>query len=134
MIVFGGGGGGVDFNDMWALTNANGQSGSPVWIPLPTGTATLPAARSGHTAVYDPASDAMTIFGGIGQPSDTWTATHASGLTQPPVWKLVDSGTTGPAPLLYESAVLDTNSASMIIFAGFDADVRNTVEVLTPVM
>jgi hypothetical protein len=134
MIVFGGGAGGVDFNDMWALTNANGQTGAPAWIPLPVGTATLPAARSGHTAVYDPASDAMTIFGGIGQPSDTWTATHASGLTQPPVWNLVDNGTTGPAPRMYESAVLDTNSASMIIFAGFDTDVRNTVEVLTPVI
>lgn len=134
MIVFGGGGGGVDMNDMWALTNANGQSGASAWIPLPTGTATVPGARSGHTAVYDPASGAMTIFGGIGQPSDTWTATHASGLTQPPVWKLVDNGTTGPAPLWYESAVLDTNSSSMIIFAGLDTDIRNDVEVLTPVI
>ncbi len=57
MIVFGGQGGGVDFNDMWALTNANGQGGTPAWIPLPTGTATVPAPRSGHTAVYDPAND-----------------------------------------------------------------------------
>jgi hypothetical protein len=134
MIVFGGGGGGVDFNDMWALTNANGQSGSPAWIPLPAGTATLPAPRSGHTAVYDPASDSMTIFGGIGLPAETWTAKHASGLTKPPVWTLVDDGTLAPAPRVYESAVLDTNSFSMIVFAGLDTDIRNTVEVLTPVL
>jgi hypothetical protein len=134
MIVFGGQGGGVDFNDMWALTNANGQSGTPAWIPLPTGTATKPAPRSAHTAVYDPANDAMTIFSGNGQPADTWTATHASGVTQPPVWKLVDNGALGPLPRLYESTVLDTNSLSMIVFGGLDTDIRNTVAVLTPVM
>jgi hypothetical protein len=134
MIVFGGQGGGVDFNDMWALTNANGQGGTPAWIPLPTGTATKPAPRSGHTAVYDPANDAMTIFSGIGQPADTWTATHASGVTQAPVWKLVDDGASGPLPRLYESTVLDINSSSMIVFGGLDTDIRNTVAVLTPVM
>ena len=75
---------------MWVLTNANGLDGAPAWIPLPLGTATAPAGREGHTAVYDPASDTMTIFGGIGQPSDTWSAAHASGLTEPPVWTLVN--------------------------------------------
>ncbi len=134
MIVFGGQDSGVDMNDMWALTNANGQGGIPAWIPLPTVTATVPAPRSGHTAVYDPANDAMTIFSGNGQPADTWTATHASGLTQPPVWNLVDDGTSGPLPLLYESTVLNTNSASMIVFGGLDTDIRNTAAVLTPVM
>jgi len=134
MIVFGGSGGGVDFNDMWALTNANGQGGTPAWIPLPTGTATVPAPRSGHTAVYDPANDSMTIFSGIGQPADTWTATHATGVTQPPVWTLVNDGASGPLPLLYESTVLNTNSSSMIVFGGLDTDIRNTVAVLTPVM
>ena len=134
MIVFGGQGGGADFNDMWALTNANGQGGTPAWIRLATGTKTVPAPRSGHTAVYDPANDAMTIFSGIGQPADTWTASHASGVTQPPVWKLVDDGASGPLPRLYESTVLDTNSSSMIVFGGLDTDIRNTVVVLTPVM
>jgi hypothetical protein len=76
----------------------------------------------------------MTIFGGIGLPAETWTAKHASGLTQPPVWTLVDDGTLAPAPRVYESAVLDTNSFSMIVFAGLDTDIRNTVEVLTPVL
>src|SRR5579872_7049876 len=65
LIVFGGGAGGVDLNDLWVLTNANGLNGTSAWIPLPTGTATVPSGRSGHTAVYDPASDSMTIFGGI---------------------------------------------------------------------
>jgi hypothetical protein len=55
-------------------------------------------------------------------------------VTQPPVWKLVDNGAGGPLPRLYESAVLDTNSASMIIFGGIDTNIRDTTAVLTPVM
>jgi hypothetical protein len=134
MMVFGGGGGGTDFNDLWALTNANGQNGTPEWIPLPTGTATLPAPRSGHTAVYDAASGSMTIFGGIGLPGETWTASHASGVMQPPVWTLTNSGVPVPDPRLYESTVLDTNSFSMIVFGGMTTDLVNTVVVLSPVM
>jgi hypothetical protein len=134
MIVFGGSGGGVDQNDLWVLTNANGLNGASEWIPLPTGTATVPAARSGHTAVYDPASDSMTIFGGIGQPADSWTVLNASGLTQPPTWTLTNSGTPGPAPRTDCTAVLDINSQSMIVFGGYDTDFRSTVVVLSPVL
>jgi hypothetical protein len=134
MIVFGGSGGGVDFNDTWALANANGLNGTPAWIPLPTGTATVPAGRSDHTAVYDPAGDAMTIFGGIGQPADTWTAAHANGLSQPPVWTLTNSGVPAPDPRTNSTAVLDTNSLSMIVFGGYNTEMLNTVIVLSPVM
>jgi hypothetical protein len=135
MMVFGGGAGGTDLNDLWALTHANGLDGTPEWIPLPTGTATIPAGRSGHTAVYDPASDAMTIFGGIGLPAETWTAAHASGLTQSPVWTLANSGVPVPDPRTFCSAVLDTNSFSMIVFGGLGStSLLNTVIVLSPVM
>jgi hypothetical protein len=134
MMVFGGSGGGTDFNDLWALEQANGLDGTPAWIPLPTGTATVPTGRSGHMAVYDPASDAMTIFGGIGLPAETWTAAHASGLTQPPVWTLTNSGVPVPDPRVWCSAVLDTNSFSMIVFGGLGTDLLNTVIVLSPVM
>jgi len=134
LIVFGGGAGGVDLNDLWVLTNANGLNGTSAWIPLPTGTATVPSGRSGHTAVYDPASDSMTIFGGIGQPAETWTAANASGLAQPPTWTLTNAGTPVPAPRTDCTAVLDTNSRSMIVFGGYDTDFLNTVLVLSPVL
>jgi hypothetical protein len=96
------------------------------------GTATAPAGREAHTAVYDPASDTMTIFGGIGQPSDTWSAAHASGLTEPPVWTLVNPGIPFEDPRTFETAVLDTNSFSMIVFGGFNTEILNTVVVLSP--
>ena len=50
MMVFGGSGGSTDFNDLWALEHANGLDGPPAWIPFPTGTAMVPARRSGHMA------------------------------------------------------------------------------------
>jgi hypothetical protein len=134
MIVFGGSGGGVDFNDLWVLAHANGLDGTPQWIPLPTGTAAVPAGREGHTAVYDSASDAMTIFGGIGLPAETWTAAHASGLTEPPVWTLTNAGIPAPDPRTSCTAVLDTNSFSMIVFGGYNTEILNTVIVLSPVM
>jgi len=134
MIVFGGSDGTSDFNDFWVLTNANGRGATPEWIPLPTATATIPSGRSGHSAVYDPASDSMTIFGGIGQPAETWTASHASGLTQPPAWTLTNSGVPVPDPRTDCTAVLDTNSFSMVVFGGYNTDFLNTVIVLSPVL
>lgn len=67
-------------NDAWVLTNANGlASGAPTWAQLaPTGS--LPPARLGHTAVYDPASNRMIVFGGSDDHDDTWVLTNASGI------------------------------------------------------
>ena len=65
MIVFGGQifSSGTVLNDVWVLSNANGQGGTASWTQLsPSGT--LPAARGLHTAVYDPATNVMTVFGG----------------------------------------------------------------------
>jgi hypothetical protein len=46
--------------DTWALS----VSGSPAWTQLaPTGF--LPAARFGHSAVYDPVRDRVIIYGGV---------------------------------------------------------------------
>jgi hypothetical protein len=85
MLVFGG----VDasgnyLNDVWSLSNATGLGG-PVWSMLsPSGGP--PAARSGQAAVFDSASNRMTIFGGgnaSGVLNDTWllTAPGSSGLS-----------------------------------------------------
>ncbi len=63
MIVFGGGVP-LQANDVWVLSDANGI-GTPAWTELsPSGTP--PPARLALTAVFDPASNRMTIFGGSG--------------------------------------------------------------------
>src|SRR5439155_19209480 len=97
MIVFGGFLNGSFFNDVWVLTNANGTGGNPEWIQLaPLGGP--PAERFTHTAVYDPATNRMTIFGGgnsINGFNDVWVLTNANGTEQQlPSWiQLFPTGT-----------------------------------------
>lgn len=134
MIVFGGSDGSTAFYDIWVLTNANGSGGAPRWVPLPTATTNAPAGRESHYAVYDPTNDAMTIFGGIGADSATWTAFSASGLTQPPVWTMVNGGS-GLEPPTFGTAVMNTNNLSMIVFGGMTTQqVLNTAMDLSPLM
>ena len=67
MIIFGGAGGNISYvptmlNDTWVLSDADGI-GAPAWTQLaPTGGP--PAGREGHSAVYDPVSNSLIIFGG----------------------------------------------------------------------
>ena len=52
------------FGDTWVLTNANGTGGMPSWTQIAQSSADFPAARFGHTAVYDSGTNTMTVFGG----------------------------------------------------------------------
>lgn len=98
MIIFGGGrynGWHFDplFNDAWVLTNANGQGGTPEWIPLlPAGT--LPAPREGQAAFYRPGMNQMLIFDGgdngiMSVPNDMWLLSNANGLGSTPEWSTI---------------------------------------------
>jgi Galactose oxidase, central domain len=63
MLVFGGEDtNGTFLNDVWRLSNATGL-GSPQWSQVTPG-GTPPPARQGQAAVFDSASQRMTIFGG----------------------------------------------------------------------
>ena len=119
MIVFGGTNGSPR-NDVWVLTNANGTGGTPSWIQLaPTGSA--PAARYGHSAIYDAANNRMIVYGGdTGRTyvGDTWVLTNANGLGGTPVWIETVPGT-GNAPLRgMHTAIYDPVSNQLIIFSG----------------
>jgi len=123
MILFGGEvfSSGAVLNDVWVLSNANGQGGTATWTQLsPSGT--LPGARALHTAVYDPATNVMTVFGGYGSTgrglSDVWVLSHANGLGGTPVWtRLSPSG--GPPPgVTGSTGVYDSANNIMTVFAG----------------
>ena len=62
MLLFGGSTGqfGTCLNDTWVLNNPTGNA---AWTTLPAAAAS-PAARLYHTAVYDPTSTRMIVFGG----------------------------------------------------------------------
>lgn len=123
MIVFGGElfSSGTSLNDVWVLSNANGQGGTPIWTQLsPAGSA--PRARSLHTAVYDAANNIMTVFGGINSSgqffSDVWVLTHANGLGGTPAWTRLSPSGPLPSGLSNHTAVYDATNNIMTVFAG----------------
>jgi hypothetical protein len=122
LTIYAGDAGGSGFSDVWTLTNANGQGGTPQWTQLaPTGTA--PKARTGQSAVYDSANNRMILFGGInsltgtGYLGDTWILTNANGLGGTPAW--ISLKVTGTAPLRrLHSAFYDSVFNDMVVFGG----------------
>ena len=83
MTVFGGWNGSSLLGDAWVLSAANGQGGTPVWNQIVPLTAAPP--RRFHSAIYDPVSNQMNIFGGAASlapffPDDhTFSLTNANG-------------------------------------------------------
>lgn len=100
MIVFGGGSARL-FNDVWVLSNADGLGGTPNWTQLsPTGGP--PAPRFLHSAVYDPTSNRMIIFGGqtttASQVNEVWVLSNANGLGGTPAWTQLSPAGYPPVP------------------------------------
>lgn len=119
LILFGGSNNqSVYFNDTWVLKNANGMAGTPVWQELfPTGGP--PPDRAYSSAIYDPVSNAMTIFGGAYGLNDTWFLAHANGTGGTPAWSTF-SHSLSDDPHVRDShtAVYDPSSNVMIIYGG----------------
>jgi hypothetical protein len=108
-------------NDVWVLSNANGQGGTPVWTQLsPSGTP--PAPRAYSTVVYDATNNVMIVFGGIASStvfSDVLVLTNANGLGGTPTWtKLSPSGT---SPNGYVAGVYDQTNNILITFGGLNS-------------
>jgi hypothetical protein len=141
MIFFGAGPAGSSDNITWVLSDANGLGGTPTWSQLaPSGTA--PSIRDSHTAVYDVASNRMTLFGGNGNVNnvstefnDVWVLSSANGLGGTPAWtQLAPTGTLPPSRVL-AATVNDPATNRMIVFGGasFLSNVfYNDTWVLTP--
>src|SRR5262249_35121343 len=112
-------------NDVWVLANANGIGGSPAWTQLfPTGGP--PAARAAHTAVYDPSSNRMIVFGGStfggGTFSDVWVLTNANGLGGSPTWIQLSPSGGPPTGQSDARAVYDVANNILIVSAGYRSD------------
>jgi len=123
LIVFGGWNGTVALNDVWVLSNANGLGGTPAWTQLAPTNGTAIPTRDFASAVYDPASNRMTVFGGlnVGQLlNDTWTLSFANGLGGTPAWTQM-STSTPPTAREAQTTVYDSAGNRMIIFGGTDA-------------
>lgn len=114
MIVFGGyNGSGTRFNDVRALS----LGASPAWSTLtPT---SPPAARGGHTAIFDAAANRMIVFGGYNGVS-RYNDVLALALTGTPAWTSLAPAGTPPAPRQGAAAIYDPAGGRMLIFGGDD--------------
>ena len=118
MTLYGGDIGGSGLGDVWVLSHANGTGGTPAWTKL-SASGTPPGIRTGQTATYDPATNHMTIFGGINNGltlSDSWVLSSANGIGFPS-WTMIKTSGTSPS-VAYHSAVYDPNLNNMYVFAG----------------
>lgn len=139
MIVFGGNNcltqGAVYYNDTWVLSNANdSEDETPTWTQL-TFTGSVPPERENHTAVYDPDSNTMIVFGGAnsnGLLNDVWILSNANGASGTPTWTQVTPTGTPPAARSGAGAVYDATLNRMIVFGGNNGDTYfNDVWILT---
>jgi hypothetical protein len=129
MTVFGGDSGstGKALNSVWTLSHANGQGGTPVWTNIVAqGASGSPPSRAFHTAIYDPGSNRMTVFGGSNSNNqsnilvlnDAWVLDNANGIGGTPAWSKL--AVTGKLPAQRDShgAVYDSTNNRMIVFGG----------------
>lgn len=98
------------------------------WVrQLPLGAA--PAAREGHSAVLDPSSRRMIVFGGAtvsGVANDVHVLTHADGGGEPE-WLALAAEGEPPAARWHHSAAYDPGSNTLIVFGGDDGTGSPTV-------
>ncbi len=116
------------FSVLALATPSLGQT-SPAWVqlsPTPDPTYGSPGTRTFHTAVYNPSSNRMIIFGGASDGpgfdllNDVWVLSNADGTTGTPAWtKLTPSG--GPGARELHQAAYDAVNNLMIIQGGYDA-------------
>ncbi len=123
MIVFAGGTGFPVpcVNDLWVVSHLNSQGGSPAWKQF-SATGTLPPVREGHTAVYDPNTNKMIVFGGNNCSgtyyNDLWILSNADGSTATPSWTQVTPNGTGPSSRSQATAIYDSVNNVMTVFGG----------------
>ncbi len=115
MLVYGGVDATGERDDVWSLS----LTGTPTWTELsPSGA--VPPARSKHSAVYEPSTRCMLIYGGSnagGTLGDAW----ALSLAGAPAWSDVTPPGTAPIARFGHTAVYDPALKRMLVFGGLNA-------------
>jgi len=104
----------------------NGQAVTPSWQPLSV-SGDLPASRQGHTAVFNSATNYMTIFGGVDASGDLlddlWVLEKANGAEGPTTWSsnviFHTAKVSYPDARANHSAILNVENDTMAIFGGY---------------
>jgi hypothetical protein len=112
------------FDDLWILTNANGD-GKSEWIRVhPNSPAGSPGPRRSHSLSYDPATNRAILFGGSSDyadrhfQNDVWILTHANGVGGVPEWKLLKTLGEKPEGRAQHRAIFDAETNRLIVIGG----------------
>lgn len=130
MIMFGGQHAptAIDFDDAWTLKNAitsSPQLNNQEWEYV--NASNKPIARFGHTAVYNPTSNRMIVFGGgTGFPgpcvNEVWVLMNPNSVGGSPAWsQLAPTGSLPPAREGHV-AVYNSRTNTMVVFGGTDCN------------
>ncbi len=129
LIVFGGNNCSTGyFNDVWVLSDANGEAGTPAWTQLST-SGTPPAARESGSVVYDPTNNILMMYGGDagGAPfGDVWILSNANGSGGTPTWTQLSPTGTAPMARTGHTAIYDKTNDRMTIFGGVNSGITLT--------
>ena len=127
LYVAGSGPGGIATSSLEIFTPAAAQATSVgAWAQLsPSGAA--PVVRDLHTAVYNPTSNRMIVFGGLNGPgvigvepllNDVWVLANADGTGATSAWAQLGPTGIPPSARGYHTSVYDAASNRMMVFAG----------------
>lgn len=87
-----------------------------------TWTSKGPVPRSLHTAVFDPPTKRMIVFGGLPDASvnlnDVFWLQNASAVSRSESWQAVNPTGRKPDPRVGHAAVYDSTNSRMIVFGG----------------
>jgi hypothetical protein len=120
MVVFGGESPSGLLNDVWALS----LGAAPTWTKLsPAGGP--PAAREGHSVIYEPALGSMVVFGGDdGWGGHVFDDLWVLSLGGSPSWTVLDPGGESGWGRSFHSAVRDPVRDRMVVFGGYESTVQ----------
>jgi hypothetical protein len=113
LIVFGGGNGGSQYNQVWQLSLA----GTPVWTLL-TPSGTPPAPRSYHMAVFDAERQRMILFGGYSYNGTSFGDTWELSLSGAPAWSAM-SFAISPSARFRAGMAMDPGRDRLILYGGW---------------
>ena len=128
LIVFGGNNCANGYlNDVWVLSSANGEAGTPAWTKL-TISGTAPSPRESASAVYDSVNNVLTVYGGDAGIAfgDVWVLSNANGSGGTPTWRQLLPSGAAPNPRTGQTGVYDSVNNRMTIFGGLFNNVTLT--------
>lgn len=108
-------------DDVWILTHANGLGTPPAWKHLAV-SGPGPAPRGHHSAVLDPETNRLVVYGGVDSDShvfdDAWVLIGANGETPESGWQRLAPSGNAPAARLTHTALYDRRNDRLIVYGG----------------